>query len=71
MRRKAKRTRRSSVKLEDAKDLEKLQSMRKRPLKLRKLDEFFLAIVERSRARLKKEGGIPASEMRRRLKLRP
>jgi len=35
------------------------------------LDRKFLAIIERSRARMKKEGGIPAREMRRRLKLRP
>ncbi|HEY1372220.1 MAG TPA: hypothetical protein VGH50_07100 [Candidatus Binatia bacterium] len=35
------------------------------------LDRKFLAIIERSRARIKKEGRISASEMRRRLKLRP
>ncbi len=35
------------------------------------LDRKFLAVIERSRARIKKEGGIPAAEMRRRLKLRP
>ena len=29
----------------------------------------FLRIIERSRAKLKKEGGIPASELRRRLRL--
>ena len=29
----------------------------------------FLAIIERSRSRLKKEGGIPANEIRRRLGL--
>ena len=34
------------------------------------LDRKFLAIIERSRARIKKQGGIPADEMRRRLKAR-
>jgi hypothetical protein len=29
----------------------------------------FLAIIERSRSRIKKEGGISAKELRRRLKL--
>jgi prevent-host-death family protein len=31
-------------------------------------DRKFLAIIERSRSRFKKDGGIPASEIRRRLK---
>ena len=34
------------------------------------LDRKFLAIIDRSRARIKKEGGVPASEIRRRLKNR-
>ena len=38
------------------------------PLDPNSLDRKFLAIIERSRARIKKEGGIPAAEMRRRLK---
>ena len=41
------------------------------PLDPDKLDRKFLAIIERSRSRLKKEGGIPAAEMRRLLKIRP
>ena len=38
------------------------------PLDPGSLDPQFLAIIERSRARIKKEGGISADEMRRRLK---
>jgi len=33
-------------------------------------NQKFLAIIERSRSRFKKEGGISSREMRRRLKLR-
>jgi hypothetical protein len=33
------------------------------------MNEKFLAIIELSRSRVKKEGGIPSEEMRRRLGL--